>query len=153
MAYATDTSVSVEKSRTEIESILQRYGASQFAYMTSEKAAVICFVAHNKMVKFLLPLPDRKEKAFWFTPKRQTPYSEQDAYRNWEQACRTKWRALCLCVKAKLEAVESGITTFEAEFLAHFVLPGGQTFGEYAIPKLEETSRNGKMPTLMLDMK
>jgi hypothetical protein len=53
-------------------------------------------------------------------------------------------------VKAKLEAVESGITTFEAEFLAHFGVPGGGTFGEWAIPQLEKASRTGKMPTLAL---
>lgn len=58
-----------------------------------------------------------------------------------------------LCLKAKLEAVESGITSFEAEFLAHFVIPGGGTFGEYAIPQLEEASKSGSMPTLALDFR
>jgi hypothetical protein len=33
-------------------------------------------------------------------------------------------------IKTKLEAVESGITEFEAEFYAHTVLPGGQTVYE-----------------------
>jgi len=54
-------------------------------------------------------------------------------------------------VKAKLEAVDSGITTFEAEFLAHFVIPGGGTFGEYAIPQIEEVSKTGQMPLLAMD--
>jgi hypothetical protein len=138
MSFATDTTVSVEKSRSEIERILARYGASSFAYMTNETSAVICFVAKGKMVKFLLPLPDRSDKRFWFTPTRRNRRSEQEAYREWVQACRSKWRALCLCVKAKFEAVESGITTFEAEFLAHSVIPGGGSFGEWAIPQLEE---------------
>ncbi len=45
----------------------------------------------------------------------------------WDQACRQRWRALALLVKAKLEAVESGIVSFEEEFLAHVVLPDGST--------------------------
>lgn len=59
-------------------------------------------------------------------------------------------RSLCLCVKAKLEAVESGISSFESEFLAHFVVPGGKTFGEIAIPQLEEARISGKLPQLLL---
>jgi len=35
MTYAVGTSVSVEKSRAEIERILKRYGASHFAFMSS----------------------------------------------------------------------------------------------------------------------
>jgi hypothetical protein len=99
----------------------------------------------------MLPLPDPKDQRFWVTPARRNKRTPEEAYKEWEQACRTKWRSLCLCVKAKLEAVESGITTFEAEFLAHFVMPGGQTFGEYAIPQLEDAARNGKMPQLALN--
>jgi hypothetical protein len=34
-----------------------------------------------------------------------------------------RWRALLLMIKAKVEAVESGVVTFEDEWLAHFVLP------------------------------
>ena len=150
MAYAQDTTVAVERSRAEIERILTRYGATSFAYMTNERSAVICFVAKGKMVKFLLPLPDRNDRRFWFTPTRKNRRNEREAHREWEQACRSKWRALCLCIKAKLEAVESGITTFEAEFLAHFVIPGGGTFGEWAIPQIDEASRTGKMPALAL---
>ena len=41
--------------------------------------------------------------------------------------CRQRWRALNLAIKAKLEAVESGIVTFDQEFLAHIVGPSGQT--------------------------
>lgn len=34
--YAKDTSVSVEKSRAEIETTLARYGAESFAYATKQ---------------------------------------------------------------------------------------------------------------------
>lgn len=155
MAYATDTSVPVEKSRAEIERILSKYGAARFAYMSSDSQAMIAFEAHGKFVKFILPLPNLAMDTFW---KCKRYNRETNSYRNseskartlWEQACRTRWRALCLCVKAKLEAVECGITSFEQEFLAHFVMPGGGTFGDYAIPKIEEATRTGQMPTMQL---
>ena len=35
-----------------------------------------------------------------------------------DQACRQRWRALLLVIKAKLEAVTAGISTVETEFLA-----------------------------------
>lgn len=39
--YAADTSVSVEKSRAEIERILQRWGAEQFVYGWNREQAVV----------------------------------------------------------------------------------------------------------------
>ena len=53
------------------------------------------------------------------------------------------------CRKAKLEAVESEITTFEEEFLAHILLPDGQTAGDYLLPQLERVYETGKMPTML----
>ncbi len=52
-------------------------------------------------------------------------------------------------VKAKLEAVEAGISTLEREFLADIVLPSGQTFGAWAAPQLESAYANGRMPALL----
>ncbi len=147
MAYATDTSVSVEKSRGELESILSRYGASKFGYMTDDVRAIIAFQAHGKFVKFILPLPSEQD---FMTDGRGGKRSAAVRLRARDKACRSRWRALCLCVKAKLEAVECGIASFETEFLAHFVMPGGKTFGEIAIPQIEEASRTGKMPALQL---
>jgi hypothetical protein len=46
--------------------------------------------------------------------------------------------------KSRLE-IERILATFEEEFLAHFVVPGGGTFGELAIPKVEDAYRTGQM--------
>jgi hypothetical protein len=67
----------------------------------------------------------------------------------WEQAGRQKWRALVLVIKAKLEAVEAGIVTFEEEFLAHIMLPDGRTVGEWTRPQLEAVYSDGSMPALL----
>ena len=52
-------------------------------------------------------------------------------------------------LKAKLEAVEAGITTIEQEFLADMVLPGDGTVGEVLLPRLDEALNTGRMPNLL----
>ena len=56
---------------------------------------------------------------------------------------------LALVIKAKLEAVEAGITTFDEEFLAHIVMPGGHSIGQFVIPRLEEVYRTGQAALLL----
>lgn len=146
--YAAQTTVSSEKSRAEIERTLARYGATGFMYGWKDSNAVVAFQMHSKMLKFVLPLPDKSDKSFWTTPTGRKRRHSEDALVHWEQACRQRWRALALSIKAKLEAVESGISLFEEEFMAHIVLPGGQTFGEYALPRIEAACVTGKFPQL-----
>lgn len=147
--YAANTDVSSERSRTELERTLQRYGADRFAYMTERGSAVIAFEAHGLRIRFQLPMPDQMDKAFVMTPGGTRTRTAPQAVAAWEQACRQKWRALNLVVKAKLEAVESGITTFEDEFLAHIVLPNGQTVGQQALPRVREAYASGTTPPLL----
>ena len=63
-----------------------------------------------------------------------------------EQEERTRWRALLLVIKAKLEAVESHIATFEDEFLAHTLLPNQQTVAQYIGPQVAQMYETGRMP-------
>lgn len=67
----------------------------------------------------------------------------------WEQACRAQWRALALVIKAKLEAVESGISTLEEEFLAWVTLPNGASIGQALLPQLRRISESGSIPHLL----
>ncbi len=141
--YAENTSVSVENSRAEIERTLRRYGADSFAYGWDQARAQIEFVHEDRRVRFVLPLPDRNSPEFKLTASRKQRRSEAQAEAAWEQACRQRWRALALAIKAKLEAVAAEITTFEAEFLAHIVLPGGQTVGQAIAPQVEAAYETG----------
>lgn len=150
MSFAQDTNVPVERSRAEIERILTRYGADKFMVGSDSKQAVLAFQVKGKMIQFTLPLPDRGDKRFWFTPARKNKRTDRDAYLAWEQACRSRWRALRLCIQAKLEAVACGITSFESEFLAHFVMPDGRTVGNHIIPQIERVALEGKMPSLLM---
>ena len=52
-------------------------------------------------------------------------------------------------IKAKLEAVESGIASFEDEFLAHTLLPSGATVSEWIQPQVAEAYETGRMPRML----
>lgn len=134
MIYARRTKVPADRSRHEIETILIRYGASKFGYMTDDRQAMIGFEAHNRRLRFILPLPERSKK------------SEM----RWAQEVRQRWRALLLTIKAKLESVQTGITTFEDEFLPYTLLPDGKTVSEWLQPQISAAYSNGRMPPLLL---
>ena len=149
MTFASDTTVSVERSRAEIERLLQRYGASQFVSGWSGDTAALGFVVGKLSVRFELPLPDRAE--FGRTPSGRVRHNARKAEAAREQACRSRWRALLLVIKAKLEAVEVGISTVEQEFLAWTVVPGtGTTVYQQIGPKLLKAAETGEAPRLLL---
>lgn len=148
--YAADTQVSSEKSRAEIEAILRRYKADAFGYLSERTTAVVMFRMGGRHIKFVLPMPDPGAREFTHTPAKGQPRTAEAADAAWEQACRQRWRALALVIKAKLEAVEAGITTVEDEFLAHTVLPDGSTVGEWAKPQIALTYQSGAMPDRLL---
>ena len=144
--YAAQTDVSADRSRAEIEATLTRYGADQFMYGWDQDKAVIGFRAEGRQVRFVLVMPDKGAPEFTQTPtgRQRKPAA---AHKEWEQATRQRWRALALVVKAKLEAVESGISGFEDEFLANIVLPNGSTVAEFMSPQIAEAYSSGAMPS------
>lgn len=148
--YASTTEVSSDRSRAEIERTLSRWGADSFAYMSNRSQAQIAFEYDGKRIRFVLPLPDRDDRAFRLTPTGK-PRAQAAAATAYEQAVRQKWRALNLVVKAKLEAVESGISTFEQEFYANVVLPSGQTVFEATAPQVAAMISAGDRGPLMLE--
>ena len=147
--YAAQTEVSAARSRDEIERTLRRYGADQFMYGWESGRAVLGFRMDGRHVRFVLPMPDRHDREFTHTTGRGSVRSESAAEKAWEQACRQRWRALALVVKAKLEAVAAGITEFEDEFLAHIVLPDGTSAGQWLRPQIERAYNTGEMPSVL----
>jgi hypothetical protein len=148
--YAANTDVSCDQSRSEIERTLRRYNATGFGYGWDESKAMIEFTKDNRRVRFILPLPDKNDPKFGQTPTGRTRKNEDARLREWEQSCRQLWRALGLCIKAKLEAVEANISTFDSEFLSFIVLPGNKTVGETFLPQLEEIYATRKVPKLLM---
>lgn len=135
--FAEGTEVPADRSKAEIERTLTRFGADQFGYGWKDDAAVIVFRAHGRHIRFVLPMPtdaDIKQMRGKEAKERET---------------RRRWRALNLCIKAKLESVATCIETFEESFMAHVVLPDGRTMAEAALPQIGQAYKDGKMPPLL----
>jgi hypothetical protein len=125
--YAATTKVPVAQTQEDIETLLTRYGASQFLRgWDGDTRAMVSFRMADRNVRILLPLPQGDP-----------------------QAVKARWRALLLVIKAKLEAVDSGILTLEEAWLPHIVLPNGRTMSEEYAPQLTRVYATGEMPGLL----
>lgn len=147
--YAEGTSVPVDRSRSEIERCLARYGASGFAYQWERREvpivpvpmygaktelrefAAVAFKFKERHVRLDIPMPTTRESG--------GSEAKRDAH------TRQRWRAVLLVIKAKLEAVASGISTLEQEFLANIVTESGRTIGEVIVPRLSEAVAAGRL--------
>lgn len=149
MRYAANTEVSVEKSKGEIERLLTRYGATEFASGWKAERAMMQFAMNNRVIRFVLPLPKRED--FRNTPSGRRKRDDNATFLAWEQGCRQRWRALALSITAKLESAESGIEEFETAFMAQIVMPNGKTMEELALPQIKLAYESGKMPVALLE--
>src|SRR5262245_24069069 len=148
MAFAENTSVPVEKTRAEIERMLQRHKCQKFMCGVDNEAhrATVQFQAHNRIIRFIVDLPNPSDPAHKRIKNTYMQRSASGIAKVVEQLTRTRWRALLLVIKAKLEAVESGIATFEEEFMAQIVLPNDATVGQWVLPKIAQMHDTGRMP-------
>lgn len=152
MAYAEGTSVPVSRSREELHYMLERVGCDEVGYAAGTNGrARVAFKVKGLMFAMLVEIPD--ESTFTRTskdPRRariRTPEQRRDA---WLAEERRRWRAMVLIVKAKLEAIASGVSTFEGEFMANVVMANGRLLGEEMVPRLGELVKSGCVPSLML---
>lgn len=145
--YAENTQVPVDRSKAEIERLVQRYGADEMVSGWREGKAMIQFRMNDRHVRFVLPLPLMTEFSKTETGRSRTGNAAQQA---WEQACRQRWRALALTIKAKLESAESGIEEFETAFMGQIVMPNGRTIAEQILPTIAEAYETNKMPVALL---
>jgi len=147
--YATKTGVSIYQTETDIKRVLLKYGANEVMTLSSKKGAGFAFSFENRQIRIMLSLPDCKDDEFKFTPTGREK-GENAQMIAWEQACRSRYRALYMNIKMKLEAVETGIKTLEQEFYADLVLPNGQTVAEHTMEQIIQAIDTKKMPPLAL---
>lgn len=144
--YAATTTVSVEKSQAEVQSILRKYGANRFGTMEDEGKAYVMFEFKGLAIQMDVPLPLRSDFIKTDAGRSRKEVQITEAY---EQAIKQKWRSLVLSVKSKLVAIETGVSTIEKEFLAFVRMPNGESLGEFIIPQLETMVKSGKMPKML----
>lgn len=147
--FAEGTTVSPERSQAEIAELLRRYGATSYVSGYEDDRAMVAFAAHDRTVRFVLALPSSGDPEFSRTPTglRRRPDAARSAY---EAEVRRRWRALHLAIKAKLEAVATGIAAFEDEFLAYTVLPDSTTVGDRVREEISQAWASGVPPRRLL---
>jgi hypothetical protein len=128
--YAERTKVPVAKTVGDIERVVNRYDADQFVFGRDDKKGIAFIGFQMNNVRIRVSIPFSKDN---------------------EQEHRQRWRAALLIIKAKLEAVESGISTLEQEFLANILLPDGRTMIDWIVPQLENI-KSDKMPALIPEL-
>ena len=111
MAYAAQTKDPISKTKTDIEELLAKHGATGFAYATEGDRALVAFSMSGRRVQIMLEMPSIDDYAPTPRNSRRTKPAQESA---WQQACRQHWRALLLIISGKLETVESSITTRRA---------------------------------------
>lgn len=144
--YAARTDVPVSRSRDEIERTLNRFGATGFAYASQGANVMIAFEVKNLRVVMTMALPIRSQ---FERDKRGLVRSDSAIERDWEQACRQRWRSLANGIKAKLALIDDGISTVEREFLADVMTADGQTIGQKVLPQLADIVRTAELPSLV----
>lgn len=149
MSYAENTSVPVDRSKAEIERLLQKYGCAGTAFLNEPHRAIVGFRMNGKIIRFHLPLPSPEDRKFRATPSGRDR-AENAAAAEFHQELRRLWRAMFLSIKGKLSNIESGIATFEEEFMAYIVLPNKQTAGEFLLPQIDQAYASGHVPAAML---
>ncbi len=145
--YASKTDVPVERTKAEIERVLDKEGASQTLFGRDGSDSVVAFTLQSRQVRFRVTLPPRE--SFHVTPAgiRRKASAIEPAIRQEE---RRRWRSLLLQIKAKFEAIASESETFDEAFLPHIMLPDGKTVAEFMVPQIEEAYASGRMPLRLL---
>jgi len=131
--YAERTVVPVERSKTEVEYLLTKAGASSVATLVEDGRYAVAFRLGSRAYRIIVPLPVIATKAMTAAQLNQR-----------EQAKRQRWRALALILRAKLEASLSGVTELETELLPYAVLPSGKTVAEEVTPRLAAACDSGR---------
>lgn len=155
MSYAKGTKTSIDNTEQQIKTMLRKAGAEAVAIFEDGTRAVIAFHLSDRAIQFRLPLPGRFEDRFVYRRVNQhgglaeNTAATRDSL--WVQASRERWRALHLCIKAKLESVEQNIETFDEAFLAHVQMPDGETVGDKVLPEMQaQLAGKPPRPLLML---
>lgn len=142
--YAEDTEVQVSTSQAEVQRLVIRAGADQCAVVWDQtQGAAVRFRLGGRYAQLHVPPPTGKKLA-----ELQLRHSRWTVQEISDQEQRRCWRALLLLIKAKLEAIDSGITTAEREFMPDLVLADGRRLEQWAAPALADMYETGNLPAL-----
>lgn len=147
--YASSTSVSVEKTKGELERLLVKHGATRYGIAHTEDGAQVSFIMKEQHVRIAVPVPSVADYPDTTKPDYSNKAKTPRDWNRWsvaqrkvwidgqrQQAARQRWRCILLIVRAKLELIEMKLSTVEREFLADITLNDGRTVLEAMAGKL-----------------
>lgn len=123
--YAKNTKTTVANSRAEIANLIERFGVGNLATGRMSGRDFVMFDHNGQTYRFQIePQDDEREE-------------------------RRQWRCMVLYIKSALVLVREGVRDLDTVFLADRILPGGQSWGEYArdTKELPRTSAFGLLET------
>jgi hypothetical protein len=115
--FAEGTPVPVEKSQSEIITLLKKRGARDHFMGSKDGDAFLAFWYRGLPVRLMIRKPDPKV------------YRNPDAI---DRETRRLWRVLLIWVKGQLEAIENDLLTPYSAFMSHLQLGDGRTVAEAA---------------------
>jgi hypothetical protein len=144
---SADTSTSAVNSRSELDKMLRRYGASTISMSENveEGQIVVSFIVPDTLQKGATKVPvklpisirnvyhvlyGKPTRYSWDAElKRSSTVYDPKGYdsKKWAQAERVAWRNLVLWVDAALSAATAGLQTITEAFFAHAVVGEGGT--------------------------
>ena len=116
--FDQSATTSIDDSAREISGALEKHGASQSMIVRSTDPLKVSLAFRLSGLTIRLDVP--------------TPENCRENER------RRRWRVMVMVTKAKLEAIASGISTIEREFLSDIVMPDGRTVGETMTPVIRK---------------
>lgn len=144
--YASATVVPVQRTLSELDKLVTKYGATGFAYGRDEELARVVFILGGRMLRFQIKQPKMTSVSRTTTGRARSEKVQQEALAAEE---RRLWRAIFLLVKALLVAVDEGIIDIGEAFLANTVLPDGMTMAEWSEVAIPRVIASGQMPSLL----
>jgi len=140
--YAQETTVSVGKSRGEIDDLLRSWGCDAIRWTDSFATGQVSieFIWKREDVayhaRFSLQLPNEAELRKQAIDGRTRKPSASKFEKLRQGVGRQEHRLLLLWLKAALNVVDAGIIPAEAIFLPFLVAKDGRTVAETALPRL-----------------
>lgn len=119
--------------------MLMKYKARKTAFLTDDNFATVIFEIQDYQVKIDLPVPQKADFRLSPTGNSRKPDAIEKAFL---KAIDTRWKVLALVIKAKLQAIEHGVTSIENEFLAQIVLSENRTIRDTVASQLTESRTN-----------
>jgi len=132
--YAAGTTVSISKSREEIEETLRRFGAAKQVWARDDEQGLVT-AAFNRgdrtyRISFRLPPLSRFESYRRKGSYYDTQRSESAAKTAQEQENRRLFRSFGNYLKAMLAAIDDGIIQADEALLPYMMLASGHTVAE-----------------------